>query len=114
MTHYTFGFGERVPCWLAQFTDTPCSGRMDRVHLVPRQLLRRELRKRLTPSELDAVLWDERAWVPGCRQHHHELDSSRRLRIPRGLVPGETEVFAREHGLEYWLEREYGMLEEAA
>lgn len=36
------------------------------------------------------------------------LDHARTLRIPREGLPGALEEFAAEHGLGWWLDREYG------
>lgn len=37
------------------------------------------------------------------------LDQTKSLRIPRSAIPAETEQWAAEHGLEWWLTRVYGM-----
>jgi hypothetical protein len=55
-------------CFLARFSATPCSGRLVRCHLVPKQMLKRE---KLDP-------WDQRTWVWGLRRHR------RKFRAPRG------------------------------
>lgn len=97
-------------CWLAQFSDLPCDGRLRKAHLIPRRLILREL-----PAEVSAAaVWDPRTWVWACggisglAGHHGALDQSRTLRIPRQALPAELEEFAAEHGLTYWLDREYG------
>ena len=36
----------RVNCWLAQFSDKPCDGQLRKCHLIPHQLLCRELKIR--------------------------------------------------------------------
>ena len=94
-------------CWLARFAPaTACSGRLVRVHLLPKQLLRREGH--------DVLIPDPRTWVWGCGGpmgnggHHGMLDQSRTLRVPRGALPEELEALAGELGLTWWLEREYG------
>lgn len=102
-------------CWFAQnvIGCGPCDGQLVRCHLIPRQLLRRELGWRLRRD-------DPRTWVWGCGGsmgiggHHGQLDQSRKLRIPRDVLPGELEAFASEFGLSWWLDREYGLLEDAA
>lgn len=64
--------------------------------------------------ELVEIQWDERAWRWACggpmgnAGHHGMLDTARTLRIPRHAIPAETEEFAVEHGLGWWLDREYG------
>jgi hypothetical protein len=88
----------------------PCDGRLVKAHLIPKQLLRRE---RLP-------LWPDEVWVPMCGGisgiggHHGQLDHSRKLRIPREALPAPTEAFAAEHNLSWYLDRTYGMREEAA
>ena len=107
MTHYEYACnydGERVPCWLAQFTDTDCQGRMDRIHLVPKQVLKR--------AGIEDV-WDERWWQPGCRWHHGQFDNYR-LVVPRPALPWQVEHFAATHGLTWYMERRYGPVEAAA
>jgi hypothetical protein len=42
------------------------------------------------------------------------LDYARTIRIPRDALPLAVEEFAAEHGLTWWLEREYGLREDAA
>jgi hypothetical protein len=56
-----------------------------------------------------AVLRDARCWVWACRHHHDQLDKERSLRVPRHALPPGVEGFAQEHGLGWWLDREYGM-----
>lgn len=92
-------------CFLARFSDKPCSGRMDKAHLLKQQTLRRE--------HVEDV-WDPRVWVPACRSHHAAFDVARTIRIPRSDLPVGLERFAEAHGLAYWLEREYGTRREAA
>ena len=113
--------GEWTGCWLARNavsdghprTDVgPCDGALIRAHLIPRQLLLREL-----PAEVSAAaISDERSWVPACGGptgvggHHGALDYSRRLRVPAERLPAGLLELAAEHGLLWWLEREYGQL----
>jgi hypothetical protein len=101
---YTFGgLPVEIPaCFLAQFTGTPCGGRMERAHLIREQTIRREV------SRSKLVLWAPAVWRPACHVHHGELDQSKKLRLPRSAIPAETEAWAAEHGLAYWLDREYG------
>lgn len=120
-------------CFLAQFSDRPCEGRLVRVHLIPQQLLKRELprgvewvddewrpvaragrTKGAVYRSVRALCGDPRSFVPGCggpmgdSGHHGHLDRARTLRIPRDALPPELEEFAAELRLEWWLEREYG------
>lgn len=103
---------EGMTCWLAGLPGAgACDGRTVRVHLIPRQLLKREL------SRADALraIEDPRSWVPGCGGptgiggHHGQLDYARTLRVPRGRLPAEVELLAAELGLTWWLDREYGL-----
>lgn len=93
-------------CALARFSARPCEGRLVRVHLVPRQLLRRVKRRDLID--------DPRTWVWACGGpmgnggHHGQLDQSRTLRFPRWAVPSSLEALMVELGLDWWLDREYG------
>jgi hypothetical protein len=98
----------KARCWFADLPDAgPCNGRLVRCHLIPQQLLRREVGRAAN------VLWDSRVWVYGCGGpvgtggHHGALDYARTLRVPRELLPPEVEEFAAEHGLVWWLERTY-------
>jgi hypothetical protein len=91
-----------------------CDGQLVKAHLIPRQLIKRELARGLSTRELAELCWDARVWVPMCggpmgnAGHHGALDFARTLRIPRALLPVGVEEFALEHGLEWWLDREYG------
>jgi hypothetical protein len=106
-----------VTCFLAQFSDKPCEGRLIRAHLIPKQVIRRELR---IGYAWTVVADDPRCWCWACggalgpSGHHGMLDYSRTLRIPREALPVGLEEFAAEYGLLWWLEREYGPLEMAA
>lgn len=109
-------------CWLAAFSREPCDGRLEQAHLVPKQIIRREvwnrvhhakepdeaLAPRLPPTARD-LLWDERTWVPACYRHHTMLDVARTLTVPRGALPPGLTEFCAEFGLTWWLDREYGL-----
>lgn len=108
----------------------PCDGRLVRAHLIPKQLIRREVisARSKDPSggrwpvdtaqraELARILWDERVIVPVCggpmglSGHHGALDAARTLRIPRERLPVAVAEFAEEFGLTWWLDREYGLV----
>jgi hypothetical protein len=83
---------------------TPCTGRLIRAHLIPRQVIKR------AGGNPD----DPRSWVWACGGvvglggHHGMLDSSRTLRLARAAVPGPVEELAYELGLMWWLDRTYG------
>lgn len=108
-------------CWVAANVSGagPCDGRLIRAHLVPQQLLRREL-----GVEGRRAAEDERSWVwccggaMGIGGHHGQLDYSRTIKIPRALLPAAVEEFAAEKdplckrpgAISAWVEREYGMV----
>lgn len=114
-------------CFLAQFSERPCEGRLVRAHLVRQQVIQRELLdargqvnellgaqgKGRLPRSHD-LRWDSRTWVWACGGptgnggHHGMLDHSRTLRVPRAALPEDVEEFAAEFGLGWWLDREYG------
>lgn len=107
----------RKRCYLRAFANSECSGRLQRVHLVKEQTIRREVWDRrleleaaraAVPRSKRALLKDPRWWVWGCLWHHHQLDKSRKLRIPRHRLPPELEQAAAEYGILWWLDREYG------
>lgn len=106
--HYTFALDgyamTHCDCWLAAFSDVPCDGRMEKAHLVRQQTIKREIRGAEDPK---AILWDSRVLRPGCYRHHTMLDQAKTLRIPREAIPVETEQYAAELGLTWWLDRTY-------
>lgn len=116
-------------CWLARYApDVPCEGRLVRAHLIPRQLLYREVwrqRDRINklleasgrpplPRRRSDFIWDPAVWVWACGGpvgnggHHGMLDHSRTLRVPLEDLPARTVQAAARMGLWWWLEREYG------
>lgn len=104
-TLYTYAcLPAEVPeCFFAQFApDVPCDGRLEKAHLIRAQVIRREV------GATRAVVWDKAVWRAACYVHHTMLDQSRTLVIPRSAIPAETEQWAAEHGLDWWLTREYG------
>ena len=92
--HGRMEHGDRMP---------PCQGSLVRVHLIPRQLLKRNHLPQLDP----------RTYVYACGGpqgnggHHGLLDASRRLRVRYDDLPIKVKEFAAENGLEWWLERTY-------
>ncbi|HEY4452355.1 MAG TPA: hypothetical protein VGN13_12270 [Solirubrobacteraceae bacterium] len=114
---YTFGFdhGEPATCFLARFTDTPCSGRLERCHLIARQTIKREVQlPEGDERDFREILWDPRVWVPGCVFHHGQLDMARKIRLARGDLPVGVEEFACEFGLVWVLDRVFGPRKGAA
>ena len=114
-------------CWVAANVPGagPCDGRLIRAHLVPQQLLRREL-----GVEGRRAAEDERSWVwccggmTGLGGHHGLIDVRARvhdpLRIERRWLPPAVEEFAAEKdplckqpgAISVYLERTYGYQEE--
>jgi hypothetical protein len=107
-------------CWLAQFSDKPCDGRLVRCHLLPQQLINRTVKsanpgvhKKALIDLLAVAIRDPRGWVWGCgglhgnAGHHGMLDQSRTLRVPYEALPPELLEFASELGVTWWLDREY-------
>lgn len=96
----------KLTCWFAGLPGAgPCDGRLRQCHLIPAQLIKREVGR--------AHVWDDRVWVWGCggpmgnAGHHGMLDYSRTLRIPRDRLPMDVLDFADEHNLTWWVDREY-------
>lgn len=88
----------------------PCSGRLIKAHLIPRQLLKREGHARWIDH---AATW---VWacggICGSTGHHGMMDASRTLKIPYENLPPGTIALAEVLGLSYWLHREYPALME--
>ena len=78
-------------------------------HLIPKQQIKKALAG-MVLDDLDGyvILWDQRVTRAACYRHHTMLDQSRKLRVPRHAIPVETEEYAAELGLGWWLDREYG------
>lgn len=103
-----------MTCWLAQFSEQPCDGRLIRAHLIPRQRIVREVTKPLPREEAFQIIWDERAWAWACggpmgNAGHHGAFDNRSLYVPRWALPAGVEAFAAEHGLVWSLDRDYGL-----
>jgi hypothetical protein len=110
--------GEVAECWLAQFSATPCEGRMTRAHLLSKQDIRKQIwlpaqrgeSGLVLPDTLKELQDDPRTWRPGCWSHHLQFDFSLKLRVPRESIPAETEQFAEEFKVGWLLDRRYGPL----
>src|SRR5438034_9821977 len=89
-----------MTCWLARFSDKPCQGRMDPVHLISKQVLKRKF-----GGVFD--VWDHRIVVRACRYHHGQMDNYR-LSVPREALPEALEAMCAELGVGWWLDRRYG------
>lgn len=103
-------------CYLAQHGEMErgdpmpsCQGQLIKAHLIPRQVLTREM----PGDQAQFAIEDGVTWRPACgglmgvSGHHGLFDSSRRLRLPPEAIPSSLIGFAREHGLLWWLIREY-------
>lgn len=106
-------------CWFAGLPDAgPCDGGLVRCHLIPKQLLKRLFPHGFDGRSLAVLQADPRSWVWGCGGptgiggHHGQLDTSRKLRVPRPLLPSGVEEMATELDLLWWVDREYGVAEE--
>lgn len=88
-----------------------CVGPLRRVHLLPKQLLKRTL----GCDGSDPRLWDPAVWVLGCGGyggggaggHHGALDLARTLRLPREALPHSLLAYAESHGLTWYVDRNY-------
>lgn len=123
-------------CWAAQFFDSPCAGRYDRMHVgFQKQELRRiwnteESKRRHGEPYNEKILAQDRvlfswAWEvvrDGCRHHHNLLDGKtalgpgRYFKLRRDQLPDSVERFAEKYDLTDRLDLDYGPreLQEAA
>jgi hypothetical protein len=103
-------------CQLARFSDVPCEGRLVRCHLIPQQVIRRELRAMFKTGpakrDLENIVWDPRTWVWACggfghgnMGHHGLLDNPGGIEPPWDALPDGVIEFAakwdrllRDHG----------------
>ena len=91
-----------------------CEGRLVKAHLIPKQRIKRERWSKLLPvSRRQSIIWDPRVWVPMCGGltgigGHHGAFDAKQIRIRRDELPEGLEEFAREYGLAWSLERDYG------
>lgn len=94
-------------CWLAQFSERPCSGQIRLAHLIRKE----RLYFYGVPAE---SIWDDRVLVHACDAHHTQLDDVAidRLEVPRQALPAELEEFAAEHSLTFLLGRNYGAIDD--
>jgi hypothetical protein len=116
-------------CWLAQHDERrrPCSGRLERAHLIPGQRVENALAALLpynpvsvfdpgsifemnpaTRRELILLAaWDPRNGIIACEGHHRRFDShlTPALMVPRKALPGHAISFALDWGIEAQLDR---------
>lgn len=87
-----------------QVHDDPldCEGPVQAAHIIPKQTLRK---MRFTPE----VVWDPRNGIGACYKAHRRSDAALE-RFPVEYIPAEAWQFARELGLEWKLERQYGVV----
>lgn len=101
-----------------------CEGRLVKAHLIPKQRIKRELRSarilahvsRLSlEREVDQAVWDPRVWTWMCgglnygAEGHHGAFDAKQIVIARDDLPEGVEEYAREYGLEWSLEADYGL-----
>lgn len=107
-------------CWFASIPHAgPCNGGLVRCHLIDKQVLRKEFPHGLEGRSYIILQADPRSWVWGCGGPtgiggHHGAFDGLKLHIPRFLVPLETEQMAEELGIDWWLDKAYGPIEEVA
>lgn len=90
-------FGGGGPCEVHDGHE--CQGRVQSHHVVEKAKLK-------SIGRLD-LLWDIRNRMRVCTWRH-ERHTGAYERIPLELVPAGARAFARELGLDWWLERIYG------
>lgn len=99
-------------CWLAHHGHMergdkmpPCDGSLVRVHLIPRQFLKRNHLPQLDPR---TYVYACGGITGGPGGHHGMFDQgNRKLRVAFEDLPLKVKEFAEQHGLEWWLVREY-------
>lgn len=108
-------------CWLAQHDDRrrPCSGRLERAHLIPRQRVENALGALLPwgaagteewnhfADLIQLAAWDPRNGVVVCEAHHRRFDShlTPALTVPLDSVPDHLIDFAFDWGIDGQLDR---------
>lgn len=90
---------------LCYFSDeSTCSGPIQRAHWIKKERIKKALRFRdkATPREIEAVVWDQRAWDYCCHKHHHLMDFAKKLG-PKSEADHPTKVkeYAAEIGFHY-------------
>lgn len=90
-------------CILDWVQGMPCNGECDAHHVIPKQRLR-QLPYRSDLERIE-IVWDPRNGVPVCRAHHFAL-SVGAWRFTPDRLPPEVGEFARDHDIEWALERE--------
>lgn len=104
-------------CWLWQFDplERPCEGRLEAIHLIDKQAIRRVLRHLLVtdlwadgaidPLDVDDLVelaeWDGRNGASGCTGHHRRADSlaTPRLEVPAQCLRDDAIEFVTDWGL---------------
>lgn len=105
--------GGAPACWLASFDplERLCRGKWEAFHFIGKQEIRTLYALGfLTPDDFMLLEWDPRNAGPGCVEHHRPFDSftgGPRLVVPRAALPGDTEGFVEERGLQSIAERRF-------
>jgi hypothetical protein len=104
-------------CWFEYLGG--CDGRLVKAHLIPKQRIVREIPLRRMGvaerrRELYDTVWNERCWTwmcggpTGIGGHHGAFDA-KQIRIQPWDLPPSLLEYAQEYGLEWCLERDYGL-----
>jgi hypothetical protein len=117
----------RPVCWFEYLGN--CDGRLVKAHLIPKQRIKREYPSgayiEIVPPNavivgdaryvpLGDILWNERCWTwmcggpTGIGGHHGAFDA-KQIRITPWDLPPSLLEYAQEYGLEWCLERDYGL-----
>jgi hypothetical protein len=112
--------------WVRKITRRPCAvcaaesvekaqaslhGRRDAHHVLPARYIRRYVRSLRLPAEeafklLVSLLYDPRNGICLCRRCHDKHETGFR-RVPRALIPTKAVQFAREIGLDWYIDKTY-------
>jgi hypothetical protein len=116
-----------IGCWVKenQLDDRPCDGQLVRAHLIPKQRTKKQFQRAGGAwhkfNDKNHAFWvplDELLWAPasyrwvcggpmGQGGHHGRIDG-RQIRVPRSVIPVETEEWAERFGLAWSLDHDYG------
>jgi len=109
-------------CFFAQFAPRglrECQGPPQKHHAIKQQTIRRlfprlpmfasdeEIRE--NKRRLNQALNDSRNLIVCCKRHHDLHEQAKAIPVPREELPEGLELFASDYGLEYELERQFGV-----
>jgi hypothetical protein len=104
-----------MTCFLRQFSSEPCSGGVHRHHLIKAQVIKRTCKQAGGSNRSRGTVRaanDPRITVKVCSSHHFALHAGQ-IVVPRDALPEGVELFAKEHGLGWYLDKHFGVLEPA-